>query len=81
MRALWTFLQGKRNREILAWLGGGAVIMIGGIWAAFVYLFPPGGSDNPPSPDCTIEANSGIAACGDQQFKGPVSLGSSTGKN
>jgi hypothetical protein len=33
----------KRNRGLIAWWGGGIVIVIAGVWAAFVYIFPPKG--------------------------------------
>jgi hypothetical protein len=38
MEAIWRFLGDKRNRVILSWLGGGAVVVIGGLWAAFVFF-------------------------------------------
>jgi len=41
MTTLWAILRKKSNREIISWLGGGAVIVIGGLWALFVYIFPP----------------------------------------
>jgi hypothetical protein len=31
----------KKNRELIAWWGGGAVVAIAGLWTAFVYFFPP----------------------------------------
>ena len=34
-------IRDKRNRETLEWLGGGLAIVIAGLWAAFVYFFPP----------------------------------------
>ena len=37
---LWKFFRNSKNREILSWLGGGAVVVIAGIWAATVYFFP-----------------------------------------
>ena len=41
MSELFSFIRDKKNRELLTWLGGGAVIIIGGLWAAFVYFNPP----------------------------------------
>jgi hypothetical protein len=41
MSRLWAFLGSKRNREIIAWWGGGIVIVIAGLWSAFVYFYPP----------------------------------------
>ena len=39
---LWGFLRDKSNQQVLGWLGGGLVVVATGLWAAFVYLFPPG---------------------------------------
>jgi hypothetical protein len=36
----WKFVKNGKNREILSWLGGGLVVVIAGLWAAVVYLFP-----------------------------------------
>jgi hypothetical protein len=50
MEAIWRFLGDERNRVILSWLGGGAVVVIGGLWAAFVFF---AGDKPPPVPSCT----------------------------
>lgn len=60
MRALWRFVRIKRNRESLGWLGAGAVVVIGGLWAVFVYVFPAGRPGTPPAPG--IEVRQGVAA-------------------
>ncbi|MGA7386256.1 MAG: hypothetical protein WBW81_16630 [Methylocella sp.] len=31
----------KKNRELIAWWGGGVAAIIGAIWAVFVYFLPP----------------------------------------
>ncbi len=41
MSGIWSFLGSKKNREIIGWLGGGIVIVIAGLWTAFVYFHPP----------------------------------------
>jgi len=41
MSGLWAFLGAKKNRDLIAWLGGGIVIVFAGLWAVFVYLYPP----------------------------------------
>lgn len=41
MTRLWSFLSKKKNREILAWVGGGAAAVIGAFWAGFVYFVTP----------------------------------------
>ena len=68
MSRLWKFLREKRNREILAWLGGGAVVLAGGIWTAVVFFSSPtpsGGGGSGDRIDCTIQQNQGNAACRD----------------
>jgi tetratricopeptide (TPR) repeat protein len=37
---LWKFVCNVKNREILSWLGGGAVVIVAGTWALFTYFFP-----------------------------------------
>jgi hypothetical protein len=41
MGSLWSFLAKPKNQKTLSWLGGGAVVVIAGLWAAYVYVFPP----------------------------------------
>ena len=38
---VWRFLSKDKNRAVLGWVGGGVVIVIGALWAAFVYFMPP----------------------------------------
>jgi hypothetical protein len=40
MRSLWTFISKPANRAILGWLGGGAIVVAGGMWALVTYLWP-----------------------------------------
>jgi hypothetical protein len=39
--ALWAFLRKPGNQRLLAWLGGGGVVIISGIWAVVIYVWPP----------------------------------------
>lgn len=74
MSRIWVFLKRKGNREILAWLGGGAIVVIGGLWSAFVYFGDPkkpdggGGSEKPGN--CSVsagrDAKGNIITCGVQ---------------
>jgi hypothetical protein len=41
MRQLWSFVEHKKNREILTWIGGGLAMVVAGLWTAFVYVSPP----------------------------------------
>jgi hypothetical protein len=62
LRWLWKFFRDGKNREILSWLSGGAVVVIAGIWAAFVYFFPP---HRPPDPEpVNVQADCGSVAIG-----------------
>jgi hypothetical protein len=38
MDTIWAFLQDETNRTVLAWIGGGVVVVVGGLWAAFKFL-------------------------------------------
>jgi hypothetical protein len=64
---LWGFLRDKSNQQVLGWLGGGLVVAVTGLWAAFVYFFPPGKSPEAKSsaPAVSVQADcSGIAIGG-----------------
>ena len=68
MNAFWRFLRDKRNQQVLGWLGGGLVVSATGLWAAFVYFFPPGKSEakspeaTPPTSRQTVVASPLAAA-------------------
>jgi hypothetical protein len=40
MGSVWAFLRKPSNRVLLSWLGGGAVVIFGGIWAVVTYVWP-----------------------------------------
>jgi hypothetical protein len=40
MGSVWRFLRKPSNRLLLSWLGGGAVVIVGGIWAVVTYVWP-----------------------------------------
>jgi hypothetical protein len=65
MRQLWSFLRLKRNREVLAWIGGGLTAVIIGLWTAFVYF-----SDTPKTPPSSPSVQ---ASCGSVGVGGNVS--------
>lgn len=56
---VWKFLGKDKNRAVLGWLGAGVVVVIGALWAAFVYFVP---ASKPGSPG--VEANCGSVAAG-----------------
>jgi hypothetical protein len=70
MNRLWEFLCEKRNRVVLGWLGGGLVVAATGLWAAFVYLFPPKATD--------VQANCGGVAVGGNVTGTTITAGTTT---
>ena len=74
MNAMWRFLRGKRNQQVLGWHGGGLVVAATGLWAAFVYFFPPVKSPTPPS----VQANCGGIAIGRDVTGSTITAGTTT---
>jgi hypothetical protein len=62
LRWLWKFIGDSKNRAILSWLGGGAVVAVAGIWAAFVYFFPA--HEPPEESPVNVQASCGGVAIG-----------------
>ncbi|MCK1336179.1 hypothetical protein IVB38_09070 [Bradyrhizobium sp. 38] len=60
MDTLWRFFLVKKNRDVLAWLGGGAVVAIAGLWTAFVQLQPKQAAHDV----APVSANCGSVAAG-----------------
>ena len=60
---LWLFLENEKNRQVLGWLGGGAVIVAGGLWAMVTFFYSP--QPAPQSSHVTVEAPGGVGAGGD----------------
>jgi hypothetical protein len=78
---LWEFLRDKNNQQVLGWLGGGLVVVATGLWAAFVYLFPPGKSPEAKSPELTppsVQANCGGIAIGRDVSGSTITAGTTT---
>jgi hypothetical protein len=40
MSGLWSFLSAPKNKKTLSWLGAGLVVVAGGAWAVFTYVWP-----------------------------------------
>jgi hypothetical protein len=73
MGSFWSFLSAPKNQKTLSWIGGGLVVVIAGLWAVFVYVFPPkddhgGGSNN-------VEASCGSAAVQGTMIGSSVTVG------
>jgi len=58
---VWSFISKDANRKILGWIGGGIVVVISALWAAFVYFAPP---SKPTAPPASVEASRGGVAIG-----------------
>src|SRR5262249_53122779 len=61
---LWSFLVKPKNQKTLPWLGGGAVVVLAGLWAAFVYFLPPKKEADSPGPQVTIDSSVKAGNCG-----------------
>jgi len=78
---LWGFLRDKRNQQVLGWLGGGLIVAATGLWAVFVYLFPPGKSPEAKSPEPTpasLQADHGGVAIGGNVTGATITTGGTT---
>jgi len=75
MGSVWTCLRKPSNQHLLAWLGGGAVVIISGIWAVVIYVWP---AHESPTAVC---ADQGIAIGGNvsgSKINNKVSGGTAT---
>src|SRR5262249_49497118 len=85
MNSFWRFLRDKRNQQVLGWLGGGLVAALTGLWAAFVYLFPPPvkssvtTSSEPTAP--SVQANCGGIAIGRDVTGSTITAGNAAKSN
>jgi tetratricopeptide (TPR) repeat protein len=71
---LWKFVANSRNRAILSWLGGGAVVVVVGAWTLFTHFH----ADNKPAASTTTviaPAATGITSGHDTVVNAPVTIG------
>jgi len=80
MNSFWRFLRDKRNQQVLGWLGGGLVVVTTGLWAAFVYFFPPGKSPEAKSPEpaVSVQADCSAIAIGGNVTGATITTGGAT---
>src|SRR6266550_3200789 len=81
MNSFWRCLRDKRNQQVLGWLGGGLVVAATGLWAAFVYFFPPVKSPEAKSPEplpSSVQANCGGIAIGRDVTGSTITAGTTT---
>lgn len=72
---VWDFLSNDKNRAVLGWIGGGIVVVISALWAAFVYFEPPSKSVIPPT---SVEASRGGVAIGGSVSGSTINTGGAT---
>jgi hypothetical protein len=58
MRAIWRYVQIKKNRELLAFVCGGAAAVIASDWGVYTHF----SGKKPENPQITISAPGGVAA-------------------
>ena len=72
-----SFLDSNEKRERLAFLGGGLVVVIAGLWTAFVYFYPP--KSAVVSSGTNVSATSGGVAVGGNVTNSTVTIGTPAG--
>ncbi len=77
MSGLWSFFGSSKNRERLAFFGGGAVVIVTGLWTAFVYFFPP--KSDAGRSGTNVTATSGGVAVGGSVTNSTLTAGSAAG--
>jgi hypothetical protein len=76
MPRLWRYIQRVKNREVLAWCGGGVAAIAAGSWAIFVHFFPAEGSKPTAASTTTVtQSGTGIASGHDTVVSAPVNIG------
>jgi hypothetical protein len=61
MGSLWAFLSRPKNQKTLSWIGGGLVVVAGGAWAVFTYVWPHE-APSPDAPKIVCAEPGGVAA-------------------
>ncbi len=70
------FLRDEGNRALLAWIGGGLVVLATGFWAVFVHFYPTPEA-KPGLPQKQIEVDCGSVAIGGDVSGTTITAGSS----
>jgi hypothetical protein len=71
---MWAFIHDPTSRALLSWLGGGMVVVVSGVWAAFKYWNSK--SKNAAQPPTVTADRGGIAAGRD--VRGTITTSSAT---
>ena len=73
----WAFLTDPANRAVLAWLGGGLVVALGGVWTVLTYFRPSAIPNKAGSEPATVTAKHGSVAIGRDNKGSPVTISAS----
>lgn len=57
---MWDWLKDPENRNRLAWLGSGLVVVAAGLWTVFTYLYPADTGGAKPN----VQVEHGVGAGG-----------------
>jgi hypothetical protein len=76
--AFWSWLQDPANRDVIGWIGGGVVVVVGGVWAVVKYFAKPGG-DGGAAP--SVRADGGGVAIGGSNLNSPITTNSNSEKS
>jgi hypothetical protein len=69
--AFWSLLKDPANRDVLTWIGGGFVVVIGGVWAVVKYFAKPDGGAG-----TSVRADRGGVAAGGSISNSPINTNS-----
>ena len=67
--AFWSLLKDPANREVITWIGGGFVVVVGGVWTVVKYFAKPDG-DGGAAP--SVRADRGGVAAGGNISNSPT---------
>jgi hypothetical protein len=78
---IWKFISDPDHQATLAWIGGGGMTVLGGLWTAFTYFASRrkhrSGSepqDSTAAEHRRVQVATGLAARGDMLIEGPVTI-------
>ena len=60
MDGVWSFLSAPKNQKTISWIAGGLVVLAGGAWAVFTYVWPHD-APSPEGPKIVCAQPGGIA--------------------
>jgi hypothetical protein len=67
LHTIWSFLENSSNRELLSWIGGGAVLFITGVWAVLRFFLTRNRIEESVPATNTSATNGGVVVGGNVQ--------------